>query len=305
MPRRDEHTPHKALLALHRLVDAGIEPLIRPLGLDFATESIITVDRSELDSLSVGGDPNAVLLSLDPGPQEPAVLIAEPNLCSTVLNRIWRSERSTDAPMTPVEGAILQQFLSDLCAEWKASWQRAGLSLLPNLTLATTLSMLAPQMTDGPWYVARTVVLDGNDEVGVLLFCYPARLMPTLVEARNAISWRQRIERGLTDHDRDELNDRLNRMASLTMPAPVTFRMDLPLRMINQLERGDVIALDGGPTGDLHMKMLDREVTGRLARHGANLAVCVTGPDAQTQALETDAYADSFPTNPTMNGLAL
>ena len=295
MPPIDEHTPHKALLALHGLVGEGIAPLIEPIGLTHATETIVTVDRYDLDALGQQFDPQAVLVNLDGGPAEPSVLIAEPALCNTLLTRIWRGHRDPEAPLTQVESAILQQFLSDVCNQWRSAWRRAGIPCLPTLTLAATLSLLAPQMTDGPWYVARTVILDGNDAVGVLLFCYPAAAIPVLVEARESIRWRARLDRptGLTDDEREALQRQLARLKDVVMPVPVAMHTDIPLAVINQLEVGDVIAFDAPVGGDMDVTLLDREATARLGRHDGNFAIVLTGPQAELQ-YDPSQYEDPY-----------
>lgn len=277
-----EFTPHRALLALHRLVDEALEPLIGELGLDRVTESIVTVDRGDLAQLAVGADPQSAVVGLA-GAESPSLLIAEPSLCAAVLSRIWRAQRSGDAALTQVERAILQQLLSDVVQHWHGAWEREGVPCLPTLTMAATLSMVVTQVPDGPWYVARTVVLDGNEAVGVLLFCYPATLVPALVSARKAISWRARLDRGLSDLDRELLDERVQRLRSLVMPAAVTMKVEIPLRVINQLERGDVIALDAAVGQELQLSVLDRTVPAQLARHGGKLAIRVGGTEPLAQ----------------------
>lgn len=293
-----EYTPHKALLALHRLVDEALEPLIGELGLDRVTESIVTVDRGDLAALGAGGDPQAAVVTLGDHGDSPVLLIAEPSLCNTVLSRIWRVERTTQSALTQVERALLQQLLADVVRHWSGAWEREGVPCLPNLTMAATLSMLVSQVPDGPWYVARTVVLDGNEAVGVFLFCYPASLVPTVLEARKAISWRNRIERGLTDLDKELLEQRVSQLRSLVMPARVTMQTDLPLRVINQLGRGDVIKFDAAAGQELQLTVLDRTVSARLARHGGNFAFAVVGDDHLAQPEfhdETPEYGSDDP----------
>jgi flagellar motor switch protein FliM len=288
-----DYTPHTALLALHRLVDDGIEPVVGALGLGYSTETILAVDADDVAALADNGDPQASLLSLDSAPGAPVLLVAEPSLCATVLTAMWGSHRAPGAPLTPVESAMVHQFLSDICDAWRAAWLRAGVAAAPARTMTSSLAMLEPQMVDGTWFVARTVVLDaGGNEVGVLLFAYPAELVPVLVEARRAISWRHRIESGLDDAGRAELAERVRRLGAVQLAAPVSLQTELPLRVLNELERGDVVSIDADAAdGQLRFRVLDRTVTGRLARVGDHFALAVTDGGVQRDPMADLAAA--------------
>lgn len=276
----DDTNPHMALLALHHLVDEAIRPLFDELHLESVTETIMTVDRHELEALGDGEDPLSVLLSLNtPDEDYPAVLIAEPMLCNTILGKIWRTNRATHTPLTQVERTMLQQTLNDLCKRWRFAWQQAHINTLPEVTLVSSLSLVQPQLNPGIWFVARTVILDGEEAVGVLLFCYPEVAVPALTQARAATTWRQRIRRTLDPHEKMQLDERLSRLRDVKIPAPVKFRLDMPLRAINQLERGDVLVFDAPINGEIALEILDKPVTARLARHQDKLALAVIGQE--------------------------
>jgi flagellar motor switch protein FliM len=210
------------------------------------------------------------------------VLVAEPSFSSTVLSRIWRSDRNEGAPLTHVEGEILRQFLARLVGAWAAAWVDEGIRLIPEFTMAGSLSMLQPQLDDGRWHIARTVVREqGSDQpLGVLLFCYPEALLPQLAEEARSTLWRSRIERGLTDAERMRLSQRLgSSLRDVMITAPTILRQHMTLGMLNGLERGDVIAFDEDHEGAISVEVLGREVSGRLAAHGDRLALALTAPD--------------------------
>lgn len=278
--------PHRTLMQLHRLVDRALTPLLAPMQLTHATEGYVTVSRSDLDGLvTAHGDPQAVRAGFGPRAASSGVLIAEPALTSKILSSIWRSDRNAGAPLTQVEGEILRQFLARLVDAWGDSWQAEGIRMLPEFSMAGSLSMLQPQLDQGRWHVARTVVRDATspDPVGVLLFCYPEALLPQLdVEARSTM-WRSRIDRGLSDTERTRLQERLaGPLHDVSITAPVRVRQHMTLGMLNALERGDIIAFDENLAGEITLDVLGREVTARLARCGENLALALGGPADET-----------------------
>lgn len=268
----DEYGPHITLLTLHRLVDEGIRRMLEPLGLSVLTEAVVTVDRGDLAELCGDEAPQSAVVALEGAGRALAVL--EPALGRRVLREIW-GEEPNGPGYTPVEAGILQQFLGEVCESWNASWSEAGLECLPTVEMAASLQTTSAQVSDGPWYAVRSVVEDGAATVGVILFCYPAAAIPALEKARTSITWSSRVARGLNDRDRALLAERIGEVGHLSIPAPVTTRLMLPIAAIDQLERGDVIAFDTGAAGEMRISLFDREVGARLARHGDHLAVVV------------------------------
>ncbi|MCW2922569.1 MAG: hypothetical protein JWL76_2443 [Thermoleophilia bacterium] len=279
--------PHKTLMLLHRMVDVALTPLLEPMALEHATEGYVTVTRGDLDALvGVHGDPQAVLAGFGVRAPASGVMIAEPSLSSAVLSRIWRSDRNEGAPLTQVEGEILRQFLARVVGAWAHAWAEEGVKMLPEFTMAGALSMLQPQLADCRWHIARTVVRErGNDQpLGVLLFCYPDVLLPQLANEARSTMWRSRIERGLSDPERMRLTQRLGGpLRDVAITAPVKIHQNMTLGMLNALERGDVVAFDEGAGGDIAFEVLGRQVTGRLAAHGDQVALALTGPGEDQQ----------------------
>lgn len=279
-------------MLLHRLVDRALTPLLSPMALEHATEGYVTVARSDLDALvGIHGDPQAVLAGFGSRAAASGVMIAEPSLSSAVLSRIWRSDRNEGAPLTQVEGEILRQFLARIVESWAEAWAHEGVKLLPEFTMASALSLLRPQLADGRWHIARTVVRErGADQpIGVLLFCYPDALIPQLANEARSTMWRSRLTRGLTEGERQQLGMRLSGpLRDLAITAPVTIHQHMTLGMLNALERGDVVAFDEDHVGDVRFTVLGREVTGRLAAHGDHLALALSGPTA-------DVPVEQFP----------
>ena len=282
--------PHKTLMLLHRMVDASLAPLLEPMAFEHATEGYVTVSRADLDALvGAQGDPQAVLAGFGTRAPGNGVMIAEPSLSSAVLSRIWRSDRNEGAPLTQVEGEILRQFLARVVGAWAQAWAEEGVALRPEFTMAGALSMLQPQLADCRWHIARTVVRErGNEQpVGVLLFCYPDVLMPQLANEARSTMWRSRIERGLSDPEQLRLVQRLGGpLRDVVITAPVRIHQHMTLGMLNSLERGDVVAFDEDAGGDITFSILGREVTGRLAAYGHELALALSGPDDGSAAYE-------------------
>jgi hypothetical protein len=272
-----DFSPHSTILGLHHKVDASTLGLYGALDLDPTTETVVKVDRSVIDSLSNSGrDPQAALVHLTKGPPAPALLIAEPALCSTVLARMWKSNRNHGTPMTQVEGEIIRQHLADLCFAWHNAWSQEGVRMLPELTLAGPLTMLRPQLPEGTWYIARTVVLDvaTSEAVGVLLFCYPESLVLPLSRELRRTRWRSRLADGLTPQHRNALHNKLRgELRNVVMPIPVTLSTTLPVHMLNTLERGDVMAFDAQPGNTFDMVLLDQPVTVAFVRSAGKLAL--------------------------------
>ena len=287
-------------MLLHRLVDRALAPLLRPMQLEHATEGYVTIDRSDLDALVGGaahgaGDPQAVLAGFGARATASGLMIAEPALSSAVLSRIWRSDRNQGAPLTQVEGEILRQFLARIVGAWAESWVEEGVRLVPEFTMAGSLSMLLPQAADGRWHVARTVVreADADEALGVLLFCYPDALLPQLAEEARSTMWRARLERGLTEHERRRLTGRLSGpLRDVMITAPVVLRQDMTLGALNSLERGDIVAFDEDAEGAISVDVLGRTVAGRISAHGDQLALALTAPDDGT------AGGDAMPPEP-------
>jgi flagellar motor switch protein FliM len=269
-------------MLLHRLVDRALAPLLEPMTLEHATEGYLTIDRADLDALVATGDPQAVLAGFGGRAVGNGLMVAEPSLSSTVLSRIWRSDRNQGAPLTHVEGEILRQFLARIVGSWAESWMDAGIRLIPEFTMAGSLSVLQPQLANGRWHIARTIVREAGETepVGVLLFCYPDALLPQLAQESRSTMWRARIERGLTEPERMRLADRLSGpLREVAVTAPVVVRQHMTLGMLNSLERGDVVAFDTDAEGAIALDVLGRDVTGILAAHGEHLALALTGPD--------------------------
>jgi flagellar motor switch protein FliM len=266
------------------MVHRALAPLLEPMALEHATEGYVTVARSDLDALvGVHGDPQAVLAGFGSRAAASGVMIAEPSLSSAVLSRIWRSDRNEGAPLTQVEGEILRQFLARIVESWAGAWAHEGVKLLPEFTMASALSLLRPQLADGRWHIARTVVRERGNEtpIGVLLFCYPDALIPQLANEARSTMWRSRLTRGLTEAERQQLGTRLSGpLRDLSITAPVRIHQHMTLGMLNALERGDVVAFDEDHVGDVRFTVLGREVTGRLAAHGDQLALALSGPAA-------------------------
>jgi hypothetical protein len=288
--------PHKTLMLLHRLVDRALTPLLAPMALEHATEGYVTIDRADLDALAEAGvgDPQGVLAGFGSRAAASGLMVAEPSLSSTVLSRIWRSDRNQGAPLTHVEGEILRQFLARIVGAWAEAWVEEGIRVVPEFTMAGSLSVLQPQLATGRWHVARTVVreTDGESPVGVLLFCYPDAMLPQLAQEARSTMWRSRIDRGLTDPERMRLAARLSGpLREVMVTAPVVLRQDMTLGMLNSLERGDVVAFDTDAEGAIALDVLGRDVTGILAAHGERLAVALTGPDGPTDASAQHAPA--------------
>lgn len=286
-------TPHTTLLALHQPVDMAMRPFYEPIGLECTTESIVTVNRQDLLALAApGSDPHAAMIAFGDVPAGSALLIAEPGLASSILAGMWRSDRNRGAQLTNVESEIVRQHLADIVNSWSRAWRSEGIELIPRLTLAGTLSALPANLPDGEWYVARTVALDANDQpVGVLLFCYPAHLIPTLQRERERIRWRSRISGGLDGKDAERLRTKLaGPLKHVVMPVRATMTMDLPIGIINSLERGDVIGLDAAVGGAVEMQLIDRRIIGSLMRCGSRLAIAVRDVPAPASAgSDTDA----------------
>lgn len=275
-------------MLLHRLVDRALAPLLEPMALEHATEGYVTVARSDLDAL-VGapgsgiGDPQSVLAGFGTRAAASGLMVAEPSLSSAILSRIWRSDRNEGAPLTQVEGEILRQFLARVVGAWAEAWAQEGVRMLPEFSMAGALSMLQPQLAAGRWHIARTVVRErGSDRpLGVLLFCYPEALMPQLAEEARSTMWRSRIASGLDEAQRARLSRRLSGpLQDVVITAPVSIRQHMTLGMLNALERGDVVAFDEDHEGAIAVEVLGRSVTARLAAHGEQLALALTGPDS-------------------------
>lgn len=273
-----DQSPHSTLLALHQPVDSALVPFYEPIGLDCTTESISTVSHHDLMSLASGAaDPIAAVVTFGETVTTPALLVVEPALCSSVLSSIWRSDRNRGARLTAVESEILRQHTADIIGAWSRSWRSEGVRSFPRLAVAATLATLPATLPTGNWLVARTVVLDSDDQpTGVLLFCYPEELIPVLHAERLRIRWRTRIEQGLTPSDRERLRHHISgALRNVHMPAQVSMTMKLPLRLINNLERGDVLDLGCAIGSTVPMNLLDRTIIGQLARIGGNLAISV------------------------------
>ena len=287
--------PHTTLMLLHRLVDQALTPLLEPMSLEHATEGYITVERADIDGLvAAQADPQSALVGFGRRAQGSGLMVTEPALASSILSRIWRSDRNEGAPLTHVEGEILRQFIARIVDSWSRSWQAEGVQLLPQLTMAGSLSLLQPQLATGRWHVARTVVREpGNDEpIGVVLFCYPEALLPQLAEEARRTTWRARLARGLQEPERARLDERLaTTMRHVAITAPVRVHQHMTLGMLNALERGDVVAFDENGAGEITFTLLGREVTGRLAQsvHGT-LALALAGPEPATTGEAHDAY---------------
>jgi hypothetical protein len=273
----DAYTPHRSILALHRPIDEALRTLLQPLGLDCITEEVLTIGRDDLAGLCAETDPHVALAALGERDDAPVLMVAEPALCSMLLARIWRTDHAPGSQLTQVERAILQEFLRDACGSWRSAWQSIGSPVVPTLTLAGTLTVVEPQLGSDAWHVARTAVLNGDEDAGVLLFCYPVELEDDLVDLRAATTWRARLERGLSDAEREQLNIRVRALGAVTIPTPVSLTLDLPLGAINKLERGDVIALEAQPSGELELNLLHRTISAGLARTGDKLALRIGG----------------------------
>lgn len=285
-PTMTQIPPHKTLMLLHRLVDRALAPLLEPMGLEHATEGYVTVTRRDIDALAAAqGDPQAVLAGFGPRATARGLMISEPGLSSAVLSRIWRSDRNEGAPLTHVEGEILRQFLARIVSSWAEAWSDEGVRLLPEFTMAGGLSMLQPQLAGGTWHVARTVVREageaGGEPLGVLLFCYPDALMPQLATEAKGTTWRARIDRGLREDERARLAGRLTGpLRHVSITAPVRVCQHMTLGMLNALERGDVVAFDEDFAGEIALRVLDRDVTGRLAATPeGHLALAIGGEE--------------------------
>ena len=122
--------PHKTLMLLHRLVDRALAPLLEPMALEHATEGYVTIDRADIDALGSSGmgDPQSVLTGFGPRAIASGLMVAEPSFSSTVLSRIWRSDRNQGAPLTHVEGEILRQFLARIVGAWAEGDKRFGVA---------------------------------------------------------------------------------------------------------------------------------------------------------------------------------
>lgn len=270
-------TPHRSLMLLHRLVDRALAPLLAPMELEHATEDYVMVTRDDIEGLvDTHDDPQSVLAGFGPRATTSGVLVAEPALSSAILSRIWRSNRNEGAPLTQVEGEILRQFLARLVGAWATAWADEGIQLVPEFSMAGALSTIEPQLADGTWHVARTVVRASGSStpIGVLLFCYPTLLMPQLEQQARSILWRSRVERGLNERDRTALQERLaGPLRNLVITAPVTVHQHVTLGMLDSLERGDIVAFDTDARGAISFDVLGREIAGRLARSGESLAI--------------------------------
>jgi hypothetical protein len=282
-------------MALHQPIERALGLLLEPLDLAHETDSFVSVDASELVALtSPVADPFAALVSLQGDIQlPPALIVAEPGVCTRVLNSLWRSARNEGAPLTQVEGELLRGFLADVVREWRRAWRAEQIAVTPNLALAGTLSQVRGQVVPGQWYVARTVVreLDGST-VGTLLFSYPAASLPRLAAERDRIRWRSRLRRGLSDLEREHLRNRLGtQLRDLRISLPVTLRTELSLGVLNSLERGDVVTFEAGVDG-FDLTLLDAPVTAQLARSNDRLALVLTGPGTDTGSA---AYGDDDP----------
>ena len=295
-PHMTGHTPHRTILDLHRLVDPALAPLFEPVGLTASTQSILGVDREDIVELVEAGEAQTALVTLDGANTAPAIVIAEPALSDALLARIWQTGRNEGDELTSVERGILQQLLNDICGQWRSAWRSNGISLLPSLAMVASLSMLTDKLATGGWSIARTVVASGDTPLGVLLFCYPESLNGILTETRESIRWRSRIQRGLDQAERAQLQVRLGELRDIRIPVPVTAGTTLPLKAMNALERGDVIAF-GSPSEPLDLRLLDQPISGNLAQVGTHLAIRV-----EQGALAPDSTAaanmDSLPQNP-------
>jgi hypothetical protein len=287
---------------------------LAPLELTHEVDSFQTVNREDLLRLaSPSSDPFAALVTLAGGNElPPGLLICEPALCSRVLASLWRSVRNEGAPLTQVEAELLRGFLTDIVRSWRGAWREEQISITPTLALAGTLTQLSGQMAAGNWHIARTVVREVNgDTVGVLLFCFPALALPRLAVERDRIRWRSRLGRGLTEAERQELRSRLSTtLSDVRINVPVSLRTDVPLGVINSLERGDVVTLDASQEG-FELKLLDAPVTAVFARTGENFALVLTGPGEDAAPSyseygegEEDPYGDFDPSqyDPSMTG---
>jgi hypothetical protein len=290
-----EHSPHSMLLALHQPVDNALIPFYEPMDLECTTESVFTVQWNELQELSAGdNDPIAAVVTFGDAAPAPGLVIMEPALCSAVLAGMWRSDRNRHAQPTVVESEILRQHTADIVGAWSRGWRSEGVQVHPRLAMAASLRTLPMQMPGGTWYAARTVVLNAQDEpVGVLLFCYPEALAPILHTERDRIRWRTRIEHGLSATDRERLRSRVaGPLKHLEIPVRASLSMRVPLSLINNLDRGDVLALDAPVGAPANFSLLDRDVVGQLARVGTNLAIVVrdvpqTAHDPQDSPIAT------------------
>ncbi len=280
-----DHSPHTTLLALHQPVDAALLPYYEPMGLECTTESINTVTAHQLAALRSGNDdPMTALVTFGDDVPTPGLVIAEPALCSAVLSGMWRSERQRGARITHVEQELLRQHLADVVGAWSRSWRSEGTRIFPRLAMAATLSTLPTTLPDGTWYVARTIVLNDKDQAaGVLLFCYPEAIMHALQAERDRIRWRTRISRGLSSAERERIRSKAaGPLKHVVMPVRAAMTLQVPIGLINNLERGDVIDLGTAVGGNAALTLLNRDVLGRFVRVGSNLAIAVNDIPATT-----------------------
>lgn len=291
-----DHSPHTTLLALHQPVDAALLPYFEPMGLECTTESINTVLPQQIAALRTSTeDPMTALVTFGEHIPTPGLVIAEPALCSAVLGGMWRAERQRDARVTNVEQEILRQHLADVVGAWSRAWRSEGTRIFPRLAMAATLSTLPTTLPNGTWYIARTIVLNDQDQaVGVLLFCYPEAIIDALQAERDRIRWRSRIARGLSAAERERIRSKAaGPLKHVVMPVRTSMTLQVPIGLINNLERGDVIDLDTAVGGSTRLSMLSRDVVGTFVRVGTNLAIAVNDlPAASDDTTSASNTAD-------------
>lgn len=277
-------------MLLHRLVDKALTPLLKPMQLEHVTEDFVTVDASDLSNLiEAYDDPQAALTSFGPRAMSSGALICEPALSSAILSKIWRSNRNEGAKLTEVEGEILRQFIARLVGAWASSWTQEQIKLIPELTMAGALSSIEPQLSDGTWHIVRTAITaqGSTTPLGVLLFCYPTNLMPQLTQQASSILWRSRIKKGLTEKQKLALQARLTGpLRDLRITTPIKIRQNMTLGMLNELERGDIVAFDTNSQGAIALDALGREIFARLARTENHTALVIT-ETAEDHAMQT------------------
>ncbi len=288
---------HKAMMRLHQPVDAALAAFAGDLGFSCVTTSFLSTEPAELQALTACNNPQAAIIDFHvQGSAQPlpaGVVIAEPFLCSEILERIlsgtpdftreeFRATPQTKA-RTAVEIGVLQQFLADVTSIWRDAWVTSDIRIVPKLAMATTLQATTSALAASTkWHVARTIFQNAHNsrEVGVLLFCYPHEAAAVLNSESARISWRARIERGLSPQESATINNRINQvLGGVKMPSPVNMKTSLPIRLINQLEEGDVISFDATKGTAVEMAILDRNVNGILARSSRDLAVVISRTD--------------------------
>ncbi len=218
--------------------------------------SLVQVHVASVDQLtyeefirSIPNPTTLAVINMDPL-KGSAILEIDPAITFSIIDRLFGGQgegAKVTRDLTDIEQSVMEGIIVRILGNMREAWSQV-IDLRPRLGQIETNPQFAQIVPPTEMVVLVTLETKVGEVEGMMNFCIPYLTIEPIISKLSAQYWYSSVRRGTTTENLNILRERLATIA-VSMIAEIG-RMDLTVRDVLSLRKGDVIRLQNVRTND-------------------------------------------------------